>query len=158
MPKEGFTGSGGLDFKTQVLGTSYKQLASYQPSISYEFKKHDQYWRDKRPLIDNWHTPVIPEYANQMAQFLTGNILIFQPQQTDVLQTRKDAAGAVLERAPNSGGLTVSYFGFRELETAPWRDERVRRAISMVIDRRSTYDYFTNAPELPRRVCRLVRG
>ncbi|HZU77007.1 MAG TPA: ABC transporter substrate-binding protein, partial [Dehalococcoidia bacterium] len=146
MPKEGF-GGGSLDFKNTVLGTGYNQFVSYQPSISYEFKKHDSYWQAGRPFIDKKHTPVIPEYANQMAQFVTGNILIFQPNQTDVLQARKDAAGAVLERAPNAGGLTVSYFGFQELDTAPWKDPRVRQAISMVIDRKSRLDYFTNASE-----------
>ncbi len=145
MPKE--AADGRMDAATQIVGTAYRYLSSYQPSIGFEFKKHDKFWRAGKPYIDRWSLPVIPEYANRTAQFITGNIHVFTPNQADVLQMRKDATGAVLQRADLAGGLTVSYFGFKDLETAPWKDERVRQAISMVIDRKARFEYFANATD-----------
>lgn len=155
MPKE--AGDGRMDATTSVIGTSHKRMASYQPSIGFDFRKHEKYWRQGRPLIDRWHTPVLTEYANRLAQFITQNLSVFTPNQADVFQTRRDTPDAILMRADLSGGLTVNYFGYRELETAPYRDERVRQALSMTIDRKQRYEYFQNTAEfeaqgLPKRL------
>ncbi len=149
MPKE--ADGKGMDAGTQVIGTAYRYVSSYQPAIGFEFKKQEKYWRTGKPYMDRWLYPIIPEYANRQAQFLAKNISVYTPNQGDVLQMRKDLGtadgSAILQKADLSGGLTVSYFGFKELDTAPWKDERVRQAISMVIDRKARYEYFQSAAD-----------
>jgi ABC-type transport system substrate-binding protein len=146
-----------MNATTQVIGTDYQYLHSYQPSIGFEYRKHERYWRNNRPFMDRFHYPIIPEYASRYAQFVTRNVHIFTPTQTDVINTRRDVPDAIMQRSDLAGGLTVNYFGHREYETSPWRDERVRRAMSMTIDRKTRYEYFADADEfatagIPKRL------
>lgn len=147
VPKEGVEGR--FDLATQPIGTSYRQLESYQPSVHLLFKKHDRYWREGRPFIDRWHYPIIPEKANRLAQFIAGNIYAYEPLPEDLVQVQRDVAGrAVVQRGDYSGLMWMAFFGLKDFESSPWRDERVRQALSMVIDRETRYRFLRNADEL----------
>lgn len=145
MPKEA---ADRMDPNTQVIGTNFRQLEYYQPSVTLRFKRHERYWLQGRPFLNRWDYPIITEKANRVAQFIAGNIHWYQPLPEDLLQLRKDVPNAVVYRAETQGVLPISFFGYRDLATAPWRDERVRQAISMVIDRRARFEYFRNHQEL----------
>jgi ABC-type transport system substrate-binding protein len=100
-----------------------------------------------RPFIDRWRIAIVPEYANALAQFITGNILEFAPQQTDVLQVRKDVPQARMFRGEVTQSYRINHFGRTDFDTSPWRDDRVRRAMSMVLDRDPVRDHFSNRAE-----------
>src|SRR5688572_23531299 len=78
-----------------AIGTGFKILDKFQPSITHEYKKFPEYWGGD-PFIDRWHFPIIPEYSNRYAQFVNGNITTFTPTARDVLQVAKDVPGAVI--------------------------------------------------------------
>ncbi len=145
LPKE--SSDGPMDAKNTAIGTNYRQLDKFQPSITWEYRKHTEYWRKDRPFIDRWHYPIIPEYANRYAQFIAGNVLEYSPRQTDVLLARKDVPTARMFRTNVGTGFGLIYFGKKDYASAPWHDERVRQALSMMYDRGAMRAYFSNSAE-----------
>jgi peptide/nickel transport system substrate-binding protein len=99
----------------------------------------------------------LPEYAAALAQFRAGNLGTYGVEPEDVLQTKSDLPqlSMIAETAFKRGSEGVR-FGF--LETSPFRDTRLRQAISMMMDRDLLIDtiyatdLFKNAGlEPPRR-------
>jgi peptide/nickel transport system substrate-binding protein len=146
MPKESVDGP--MDPRLQVIGTNYRQLDKFQPAITWDYKKHPQYWRTGKPLINRWQYPIIPEYAQRYAQFTVGNCMEWTPRRTDIILLRRDAPEAKMYRTDISGGYSKIYFGPHEYGTRPWGDERVRHALSMILDRTAMREYFANTAEL----------
>jgi ABC-type transport system substrate-binding protein len=130
--------------QTQMIGTNYRILDVYQPSITRQFKAHPDYWGGK-PFIDRWHEPIIPEYANRYAQFIAQSVHSFTPTGQDALKMRGDAPLAIM-----AGGMinpvTVNRFKFgkREKDTAPWRDARVRIAMHKFVDWTAINEFSAN--------------
>lgn len=120
--------------KTQMIGTNFYVLDNYQPSVTREWRRFDEYW-DGKPFIARWHEPIIPEYANRYSQFIAQRIQSFTPEPREVFQVRSDAPQAIL--IGNMLNLTSAYrmfFGKQEIETVPWRDRRVRIAMQRAVD------------------------
>jgi len=102
----------------------------------------------RRPFIDRWRYPILVEYAQRYAQFVSGNTTTFTPKQEEILQVKKDVPGAQLFRTDIGRSLWLGWFGMKDIESVPWRDERVRQAISMLFDRAAFSEEFTNSAEL----------
>lgn len=143
LPKEAADGTMAAD--QQVIGTAYRQLDRFQPSVTWEYKKHPNFRIKDRPYIDRWHFPIIPEYAQRFAQFLVGNVLEFTPRTQEVLQVRQDAPQTRMFKTDPGGGFGLIYFGNAEFNTSPWRDDRVRKALSMLINRPAMREHFSNS-------------
>jgi ABC-type transport system substrate-binding protein len=122
-------------------------LARIQPAVTREYKRHDRYWINDRPFLDAWHVPIMPEYASRYAQFITGNIHAFTPRATDVLQAMSDAPDARPFQTDPGAGIYMLEFGLKDLERQPYRDERVRQAMSMALDWESIRSHFDNRDE-----------
>ena len=135
--------------ETKPIGSKWMILDKIQPSVTREYKRHEEYW-DGKPFIERWHFPIIPEYANRYAQFITGHIHNFTPRQTDVLQLRKDVSKARMLKGDPSGQLLSNFFGYTELETAPWKDARVRQAMRMSVDWDAIRAYFSNSADFEK--------
>ncbi|MGH2598986.1 MAG: ABC transporter substrate-binding protein, partial [Dehalococcoidia bacterium] len=71
----------------------------------------------------------------------------FTPRAQEVLVTRKDVPTARTLRTQIGTGWGLMFFGLSGFESAPWRDERVRRALSMMIDRGPMRAHFSNSEE-----------
>jgi peptide/nickel transport system substrate-binding protein len=145
MPKE--AAGGGMDPATQAIGTNFRVLDRFEPSVTFEYRKHTQYWRPGAPLMDRWHYPIIPEYAQRYAQFKVGNVFEFTPRRQEVLVTRKDVPNALMFKTEFATNYGLMWFGLKDFQSMPWRDERVRRAISMMIDRGKMRAYFSGSDE-----------
>jgi ABC-type transport system substrate-binding protein len=117
-----------------AIGTGFKVLDKHQPALTMEYRKHREYW-DREPFIDRWHFPIIPEYANRYAQFVTGNITSFTPTARDLISLTKDAPGAVVV-AEELTKARISRFNFgREgAQTRAYKDPRVRIALRRSIN------------------------
>ncbi len=120
-------------FNNQPIGTNVRVLTKFQPSIGREYKRHVDFWRGK-PYLDGWQVPIIPEVANQRAQFITGVSLSYVPPQTDVLQLQKDSSKSLMLRYDPSSNYWTNFFGYKEFDTSPWGDARVRIALRMGVD------------------------
>jgi peptide/nickel transport system substrate-binding protein len=120
-----------------VIGTGPWMLKSYEPAKAAEWLKNPDYFlvRDGVPLpyLDGYTMYVVPEYATQKAQFQAANIdaLILEPK--DVMDVVGSVPDCQITRGDPMNLLNFMYFG--QKEPNPFKDERVRRAVSMAVDR-----------------------
>ncbi len=132
MPREG---DAAFDPKKDVRGASAWILDSYQPSQGFSFVKNPGWYRKDRPFVDRWDIPIVPEYATSLAQFRAGSIFEGGVKLQDVLPTKKDVPE--LAMYVDDWSTTVEptiRFGLNSSD-APFWDQRVRQAISMLQDR-----------------------
>lgn len=142
VPKEAES-PGVIDLRQKTIGTGPFMVSDYRASTSITFKRHPDYWDRDRPYIEGIDYPIITEYAQNNAQFRSGNIYAYEPgsgasvRQEEVVQTKKD----VPELAMYQGDVTIdtrrTIFGW---QNTALRDKRVRQALSMSIDRDAWLD------------------
>ncbi len=151
LPKE--AAQGGYDPKTDVRGAGPWILDSYSPSASLEFKRNPDYYVKGRPYLDAWSDPIIPEYATQLSQFRAGNVWAGVGRQEDILGLKKDLPQLQMFKGDYGVGTPLIYFGFQ----GPFKDVRVRQAISYLVDRQLVADTMANTAQfqsagLPRDI------
>ncbi len=139
MPRESDTQ---FDPKKDVRGHGPWQLDEYVSSARVVWSKNPNYYIPNRPFPDKLERPIVPDYAQQLAQFRAGNIWTTVALPEDVVQMKKDASASLL-RQDATFGTTVSPFVTFGWEGPPFTDTRMRRALSMLIDS----DAFADAAE-----------
>jgi len=141
QPKEA---DGGFDPKQDARGSGPWLIESLRRSVGVEFKKNPNWYRKDRPFFDGVSMPIVPEYAQQLAQFRAGNIWQGAVRQEDILSTRKDHPSLIMYSAGTfSQGPNRIIFGVERADS-PFRDERVRRAYSLAMDRDLIIDTFAD--------------
>jgi ABC-type transport system substrate-binding protein len=88
----------------------------------------------ERPFLDAISRPIITEYATGLSQFEAGNLFEYNVDQFDMIDVKKrnpkmDLTAEAFDRAPPQ----VIVFGWRP--DSPFRDQRARQAIAMMVDR-----------------------
>jgi peptide/nickel transport system substrate-binding protein len=147
QPKE--VGSG-LDPAKTPIGTGPWMMTNYTVSSKINFKKHPDYFVKGMPYMDGVDLAIIPEYANEKAQFESGNLHAFPPQLSDVLDM-KGRLPKLQWNGYTSAVLYMIYFGPQDQDpSAPWRDERYRQGVSMALDRAGLLDLQYNVTELKK--------
>lgn len=133
LPKEA-DDQGAIDLRRVMLGSGPYQLAAadYQPSIGLTFKRHVDYWDKTGSFIDQIDYPIVSEYATNVAQFRAGAIHTFAVNQEEVLPLKRDVADLNLYQSGLGIDSGRMFFGWQQPEV---RDERVRQAMSLAIDR-----------------------
>ncbi|MGE3597815.1 MAG: ABC transporter substrate-binding protein [Dehalococcoidia bacterium] len=132
LPKEAF--AGGFDPATTMRGTGPWTLESYQPSVALRFKKNPNFYdAPKYPLADAIDVPIIVDNAQAIAQFQAKNLYWGGVPVIDIASLHKDLKDTRVDLdPPTTSGNSIS-FSWRE--SNPYRDKRVRQAISMLIER-----------------------
>jgi ABC-type transport system substrate-binding protein len=128
------------------IGTDFKVFDRHEPSVTTEYRRHDDYWGGK-PFIERWHTPLIPEYSNRYAQFVAGNTISFAPNSSDVMLLRRDAPNAVTVASEVSENISYMKFGRVDVASSPWNDERVRLALRRAVDYEAIADFQSQKAE-----------
>ena len=129
---------------TNVNGTGAYKLVSREPDVKTVMVRNEDYWgRDQFPMAysEIVHTP-IQNAATRVAALLSGEINYLQDVPVQDLERVNAADGLVVKTAPQN---RVIFFGMNQgaadLEADnidganPLADVRVRRAMSMAIDR-----------------------
>jgi ABC-type transport system substrate-binding protein len=149
VPKEA---EGGYDYRNKMIGLGPFYLDEYVPSSRFVYKKFDKYWDIKnRPLLDGTHQTILPEAASRQTQFEVGNIFFTNggasiPTADQVLPFMAANSNLELYQDDYQDGFTFLQFG---VDTgSPWRDERVRQAFSMSIDRETFLEVRGNAEKI----------
>jgi ABC-type transport system substrate-binding protein len=140
MPRES---DGGFDPKGDIRGYGPWLLQEYKPSVGYTWQKNPDYYVKGRPFIDKIEEPVVPEYATRLGQFRAGNIYAADVSQADILTTKKDIPDLLMlpgYQFSRSGSLIT--FGYEG--DSPFKDERMRQAVSMLVDREGATDVLSN--------------
>ncbi|WP_426958882.1 ABC transporter substrate-binding protein [Muricoccus radiodurans] len=134
-----------------AIGTGPFRVISHRNGDRIEFERNDAYWGD-RPAFQRVNYRMITNDATRTAALLAGDVeAIDQVPTTDVARLRNDQRVSLSEIV----GLRLIYLGLDHLRGAnenspfvtdndgrplgrnPLRDVRVRRALSMAIDRQA---------------------
>src|SRR5581483_6713945 len=142
FPKEA---DGGYDARATARGSGAWMLDEDRWPTQFTLKRNPNWYEKDRPYFDGWVVNNIPEYATALAQLKAGRIdKLDALRQDDVLTAKKDAPTLQMVQQANftkaMGG--VMYFGGRP--GSPFVDDRIRKAISMMIDRDLWLDTFSN--------------
>ncbi|HEV2172609.1 MAG TPA: ABC transporter substrate-binding protein [Nitrospira sp.] len=145
------------DLRTTPLGSGPFYVSEYVTSSGWTLKRNPNFYDKEHPYIGEIQRPIVPEYATMLAQFKTGGIYDFSSgndlRLDDVLRTKNDSPDTRLYSLPPGGGPGANrgaFFGWKPTppEKTPFRDERVRQALSRSLDRDTWIDTFYNVPTL----------
>jgi peptide/nickel transport system substrate-binding protein len=128
------------DANTKAIGAGPWKMDEYQPSIKVVYSRNEGYFDADNIFIDRWEEIIVPEYAARLAQYQTG--AIYMPNdpgtplnQEDILRIKNEVPDIevhVLEPPSNHGILK---WGWDPSMDTPFRDKRLRQALSTSIDR-----------------------
>lgn len=133
FPRE-IAGSGYDPAKT-VIGSGPFILDSYTPDISYVYKKNPNWFEKGRPYIDGVKRAIVPDFNQQIAQLTAGNLdLMYNLVEENIGQAQKQnpAAETYTDWGPGDGQM---YFPLGSDTNSPFKDMRLRRAMSLLFDR-----------------------
>lgn len=147
MPKE--VAQEKVDYRSTAAGSGPYMLEEFRPSAYVNWKKNPNYFLQGLPYVDRYEYPIVTEYASRLAQFKAGNVYSLTPNQTDILLLRQDVPSALIYQPDFSTGWPVIFFGRTDpVFHGEKGDVRIRRALSMAIDRDLYIDTFYNASQL----------
>ena len=139
-PKEA---DGGYDPRSVARGSGAWQVEEDRWPTSIKLKRNPNWYEKDRPYYDGIDLINLTDYAQGTAQLKAGNIETYGVRQEDIYAIKNENKSlAMTQRAQftrNTGGWT--FFGGRP--GSPFRDDRVRRALSMLIDRDRWLDTFS---------------
>lgn len=143
MPKEA---EGGFDPATKMIGSGPWVFDTYTPDVSFKFHKNPDWWVKGFPLMDGVNISLIPAYANQIAQFQAGNLDTVGIAAEDLVDVKNQVKGVQLYGEVSQ---LLSIFYMDADPASPWfKDDRVRQAMSMAIDRDGLTDLGYNIKAL----------
>jgi len=131
---------GGFDPKGQMRGTGPFTLEEFKPNVSYKYKRNpDWYGGPDRPYVDAVELSIIPNAAQVEAQFKAGNFNFgggLVPASDIPALVKSTPDSQIVTTVPTASGVWSFNLGAADL----WKDERVRRAVSMAFDRNAFAD------------------
>src|SRR3954465_1971368 len=153
VPKEADTPA--LDLRRTQIGSGPFMLSEYVPSSRYVYKRHDGYHDGANLYIDQINMPIVTEYATALAQFRTGGIYRYGTlaapsiRGEDVMQTKKDVPALQLFQGDVQQQTYSAFFVWNPAlgNKAPFRDRRMRQALSASWDRDLFIDANYNVSE-----------
>jgi peptide/nickel transport system substrate-binding protein len=128
------------DSTKQVIGSGAFVFGSYTPDVEYVVKKNPQWYEKGRPYVDGVRVAMAPDKANAIAQFGGGHLDVLGAgtgsvaiPSDDLDAIKRDSPKAAIVTAPGPNGFYIA----TQLsgQPSPFLDIRLRRAMSMSLDR-----------------------
>jgi len=126
------------DLKKRLIGTGPYLLKEHTRKVRIVLRRNPDYFDAGRPYVDEYVILSTPDSATRTAAFRTGqsDFLLLQSL-SEVEAVRKTIPGAIVQALP----FPMSPFGVAlAQDRPPFNDIRVRRALSMAIDRQKQVD------------------
>lgn len=121
-----------VEFSRVPVGTGPFRFVDYQRGAAVRYRANTDYWRGK-PKIDDLVLAITPDAGVRWQRLRTGECQVMAyPNPADLAAMRADANMRVLDIE----GLNVGYLAFNT-QQKPFDDVRVRRALSLAIDKNS---------------------
>src|SRR2546428_2852545 len=126
------------DLKKRLIGTGPYILKEHTRKVRMVLTRNPDYFDKGRPYIDEYVILSTPDAATRLAAFRTGQSdILWVASLSEVEIVRKTNPSAVVQEVKN----TLAPFGLAlAQDRPPFNDVRVRRAISMAIDRQKQVD------------------
>jgi peptide/nickel transport system substrate-binding protein len=122
-----------------MIGTGPWTFESYEPSVVIKFKKNPDYWDAGKPYVNDIDLRIIKDEGAALAQFQSGRVDLnvvgpgsFNRQ--DIAVLKQSVPKATYLNYEYSSHATMGFVPYYVKE-AKTQDERLRQAISMMIDR-----------------------
>ncbi len=136
VPKEAVAAYGDLKKQETCIGTGPFMLESWDPNKQSVLKRNPHYFMAGRPYLDEVHWIVFEDLSTRTAAYRTGQ-LDFGPEW--ITAVRQEDLPSFKRTNPDYTYMeyrsnTFAYFYMRT-DKPPYNDVRVRRAISMAMDR-----------------------
>jgi peptide/nickel transport system substrate-binding protein len=126
------------DLKKRMIGTGPFIMKEHTRKVKIVLQRNPDYWDTGRPYVDQYTILSTPDAATRLAAFRTGQSdILWVASPSEVETVRKTNPAAVVQSFHN----TLAPFGVAlAQDRPPFNDVRVRRAISMAIDRQKQVD------------------
>ncbi|MBI2910443.1 MAG: ABC transporter substrate-binding protein [Chloroflexi bacterium] len=141
------------DMKTTVVGTGPFRFKSYTPGVGVELVKNPDYWVAGRPYLDRVLFLILKDNTTRMAALRTGRVKLtgrsfatLTPSERETI--KKDNPRMVF--FPSTGPPNPWFF--MNLRGKPFNDKRVRKAVSLSIDRQAALKVISDGQGLLGRV------
>ncbi|MFH1487246.1 MAG: ABC transporter substrate-binding protein [Chloroflexota bacterium] len=127
------------DMKKDIVGTGPFMYKDYSLGTIFEVKKNPNYFIKERPYLDGLRFYVIKDESTRLAAFRTGQVRLLDPtwvaglQPSQVQTIRKDMPQATIAQYPALSSRWLNMV----VTLAPFTDVRVRRAVSLAVDRQA---------------------
>jgi ABC-type transport system substrate-binding protein len=148
MPRE-FDDKAKVDVRNTMLGTGAWMMTKFTPAVGLQYRRNPNWWRSDRPFVDGFDVAFIKETAAEIAQFRAGNTWWSGVPPEQQLQTKADLPQLqMIQGTDLDTGSPHIKFGWRA--NSPFKDDRLRRAVSYAIDRDLYADTMSNRPEFEK--------
>src|SRR5205823_4651145 len=140
VPKKYVEKVGDDGFKKAPIGAGPYKFVSFTPGIELVLEAFDQYWR-KTPSVKRLVFKVIPDESTRLAALKRGEV--------DIVYSIRGELAEELQRTPGLSlksvlaGTQWVYFPEQWDPKSPWHDERVRRAASLAMERKTINEALT---------------
>src|SRR5437899_12785546 len=126
------------DLKKRLIGTGPYIVKEHTRKVRVVLQRNPDYWDKGRPYVDEYVILSTPDAATRLAAFRTGQAdFIWVASPSEVETIIKTNPATVVQAYHN----TLAPFGLAlAQDRAPFNDVRVRRAVSMAIDRQKMVD------------------
>jgi ABC-type transport system substrate-binding protein len=126
------------DLKKRLIGTGPYILKEHTRKVRVVLQRNPDYYDKGRPYLDEYVILSTPDTATRVAAFRTGQSdFISLASLSEVEMVRKTNPNAIVQAYKNS----LTPFGISlAQDRPPFNDVRVRRAVSMAIDRQKQVD------------------
>jgi ABC-type transport system substrate-binding protein len=126
------------DLKKRLIGTGPFILKEHTRKVRVVLQRNPDYYDKGRPYLDEYVILSTPETATRVAAFRTGQsdfISLASPSEVEVVRkTNPNAVAQTYKNVLTPFGISLAQ------DRPPFNDVRVRRAISMAIDRQKQVD------------------
>ncbi len=133
LPRE--AGAGDYDPARTVIGSGPFIVDSITPDVAYVYRKNPDWFQRGMPYVDGVKLAIVPDRQQEIAQFGTGNLDELILDAPDDLTAAQQAAPKALVVKGQRATPYPLYFQLGPDSGSPFLDIRLRRAVSMALDR-----------------------
>jgi ABC-type transport system substrate-binding protein len=135
MPREAV--AGGFDPARDQIGSGPFVFESVQPDIEFKYKRNAEYFDAGRPYLDEIRLVILTDSTQEIVQYQAGRLDVAAIPYEQVEEVKKSNGSSQVVTYLSG---TLPFLSPQQRGNSPFKDERVRRALSMAVDRDAILD------------------